>query len=156
MPVYRSLPAVAWLLLQYILRMAFAFIAMRFLLVHVSVSLLAALPEWNAVQCGFVFLIQFAILYTLYELREYFIKDASRLLRELPKRLLRGTIVLANLVSFAGMVPNLYLVFSFVHDTSFVCVAEAIVLCAFVWVSAGFAVPLGAGRYWKWVRRYYS
>jgi hypothetical protein len=155
MSVYRSSAAIAWLVLQYLLRMAFAFIAVRFLLIHAATSVVAALPGWSATICLVVFCIQFTILYGLYELREYFIKDAARLFSELRPRTLRRMIVLANLVVFIGIVPNLYTVFSMMHDMSFVIIAEAIFLSLFVWISAGFAVPLGAMRYWKWVVRYY-
>jgi hypothetical protein len=135
------------LLLQYALRMAAVSLFLYFVMKHTAPDLAKTLAGWPAGYCTFLFFVQLAALRVLYELRDYFVRDAWWKLFLLPKAQMRPVLAGCWLMALAGMVPNLLLIFSCMQPWSMVLFPQTILLLGFTWVTTGYAVPLTAWRY---------
>ena len=147
--LHSFLPA-GWLLLQYALRMAAVSLFVHFLMKHIAPDLAKTLAGWPVGYCTFLFLVQLAALRVLYELRDYFVRNAWPKLFLLPKKQVGTVLTGCWLIALAGMAPSLLIVISCTQPWSMILLPQTVLLLCFIWVTTGYAVPLTAWRYRKY------
>lgn len=138
------LEAICWALLLFFVDLLIPIIAP---------VLFEGMYHWNEVDLIFCFLVEYAFLIVLVELRERLVKKAFRWLQQLSKRYIRIVLLLSNVLAYGLLLHSAIILMEHISKWTLLVFIQWCTLLVFIWAFCGVAIPMSAKRYWGWFKR---
>lgn len=138
------LEAICWALLLFFVDLLIPIIAP---------VLFEGMYHWNEVDLIFCFLVEYAFLIVLVELRERLVKKAFRWLQQLSKRYIRIVLLLSNVLAYGLLLHSAITLMEHISKWTLLVFIQWCTLLVFIWAFCGVAIPMSAKRYWGWFKR---
>lgn len=138
------LEAICWALLLFFVDL---------LIPVIAPVLFEGMYHWNEVDLIFCFLVEYAFLIVLIELREHLVKKAFRWLQQLSKRYIRIVLLLSNVLAYGLLLHTAITLIELIPKWTLLVFIQWCTLLVFIWAFCGVAIPMSAKRYWGWFRK---